>query len=163
MSALRVLFFATLLVAADQVAKLWAATKLKALGTIVVVPNFFSFTYVENQGAAWGMLAGRQTFLIGFSLLTLGYLVWRRRALFGHLWGGRVTQVLLVGGIVGNLIDRVRQAYVVDYLDFFWGSTHFPAFNVADAAICCGVTLFVVSQWCYDRKTRLEGGVGESA
>ncbi len=148
----RIALFTTLLVAADQLAKLWAVSSLKPVGTKVVIPALFSLTYVENQGAAWGMLAGQQLFLIGFSLVTLAYLLWRRCALFYHLWGGKVAMTLLLGGIIGNLIDRVRQAYVVDYLDFFWGRSHFPAFNIADAAICCGVFLFVAAQWMHDRK-----------
>jgi hypothetical protein len=98
---------------------------------VAVVPGFFSLTYVENQGAAWGMLAGRHLFLIGFSLLTLAFLFWRRRQLFDPLWGGRLTLTLLMAGILGNLIDRTGSTYVVDFLDFFWPPP-FPAFNVAD-------------------------------
>ncbi len=149
---MRVTFFVTLLTAADQLTKYWAVTRLKPVGSMAVVPGFFSLTYVENQGAAWGMLAGRHLFLIAFSLLTLGFLLWRRRQLFGPLWGGRLTLTLLTGGILGNLIDRIRLNYVVDFLDFFWGRHHFPAFNVADSAICCGVFLFILTQWIHDRK-----------
>ncbi|HRR34998.1 MAG TPA: signal peptidase II [Kiritimatiellia bacterium] len=149
---MRVPFFVVLLTAADQLTKHWAVTRLKPVGSVPVVPGFFSLTYVENQGAAWGMLAGRQLFLIGFSLFTLAFLFWRRRQLFAPLWGGRLTFTLLTGGILGNLIDRIRLNYVVDFLDFFWGRHHFPAFNVADSAICCGVFLFILTQWHHDRK-----------
>ena len=149
---MRVPFFVALLTAADQLTKYWAVTRLKPVGSVAVVPGFFSLTYVENQGAAWGMLAGRHLFLIGFSLLTLAFLFWRRRQLFDPLWGGRLTLTLLMGGILGNLIDRIRLNYVVDFLDFFWGRHHFPAFNVADSAICCGVFLFILTQWIHDRK-----------
>ncbi|HON46867.1 MAG: signal peptidase II [Kiritimatiellae bacterium] len=149
---MRVLFFVALLTAVDQLTKYWAVVHLKPIGSVAIVPGFFSLTYVENRGAAWGMLAGRHVFLIGFSLLTLAFLCWRRRQLFDHLWGGRVTFTLLVGGILGNLIDRIRLNYVVDFLDFFWGHHHFPAFNVADSAICCGVFLFILTQWIHDRK-----------
>jgi len=149
---MRVPFFVALLTAADQLTKYWAVTRLKPVGSVAVVPGFFSLTYVENQGAAWGMLAGRHLFLIGFSLLTLAFLFWRRRQLFDPLWGGRLTLTLLMGGILGNLIDRIRLNYVVDFLDFFWGHHHFPAFNVADSAICCGVFLFILTQWIHDRK-----------
>jgi signal peptidase II len=150
---MRIPFFVALLAAADQLAKHWAITRLKPVGSIPVVPDFFSLTYVENQGAAWGMLAGRQVLLVAFSLVTVGFLLWRRRQLFGPLWGGRLTMTLLFGGILGNLIDRVRLSYVVDYLDFHWGhSYYFPAFNIADSAICCGVFLFIFTQWLHDRK-----------
>jgi signal peptidase II len=140
-----------LLVAADQLAKHWAVARLKPAGSIPVIPGFFSLTYVENPGAAWGMLAEKQVFLIAFSFVTLGFLVWRRRQLFGPLWCGRTTAALLFGGILGNLIDRIRLSRVVDYLDFYWGRHHFPAFNIADSAICCGVFLFILTQWLHDR------------
>ena len=149
---MRVPLFVAFLVAADQLTKLWAVARLKPAGSIPVIPGLFSFTYVENQGAAWGMLAGRQVFLVSFSLVTLGFLLWRRRQLFGPLWGGQLTMTLLFSGIIGNLIDRVRLSYVVDYLDFYWGRSHFPAFNIADASICCGVFLFILTQWLHDRK-----------
>ena len=147
---MRVLFFVALLTQSTT-DEILGVVHLKAIGSVAIVP-FFSLTYVENRGAAWGMLAGRHVFLIGFSLLTLAFLCWRRRQLFDHLWGGRVTFTLLVGGILGNLIDRIRLNYVVDFLDFFWGHHHFPAFNVADSAICCGVFLFILTQWIHDRK-----------
>ncbi len=146
-------WLATTVVAADQLTKLWAVTSLKPLGTIPVIPGFFSLSYVENPGAAWGMLAGKQFFLIAFSLVTLGFLLIKRRELFGALWGGTVTLSLIAGGVIGNLIDRVRINVVIDFLDFFWGRAHFPAFNIADSAICVGVFLFIATQWHHD-KTR---------
>lgn len=148
---MRVPLFAVLLVAADQLAKYWAVSRLRPVGSIAVLPGFFNLSYVENRGAAWGMLAGQQVFLIAFSLLTLGFLVWKRRQLFAPLWGSTLTMSLLFGGVVGNLIDRVRLNHVIDFLDFHWQDAHFPAFNIADASICCGVFLFIVTQWLHDR------------
>ena len=141
-----------LLVAADQLTKLWAIARLKPIGSIQVIPGLFSLTYVENQGAAWGMLAGKQVLLIGFSIITLCFLLWRHKHIFGPLRFGHVTMALLTGGILGNLIDRIRLSYVVDFLDFYWRHHHFPAFNIADSAICCGVFLFILMQWLHDRK-----------
>ena len=63
-----------------------------------------------------------------------------------------ITLSLITGGVLGNLIDRARLAYVIDFLDFHWHASHFPAFNIADASICCGVFLFIVTQWHHDRK-----------
>ena len=149
---MRVLPIAALLVLADQLAKYWAVTRLKPLGSLPVIPGFFSLSYVENKGAAWGMLAGQQVFLIAFSCATLGFLIWKRGQLFDGLWCKSLTLSLLFGGIVGNLIDRIRLSYVVDFLDFYLGSSHFPAFNIADASICCGVFLFIATQWHHDRQ-----------
>ena len=147
---MRVLFFVALLTAVDQLTKYWAVVHLKPIGSVAIVPGF-SVLLTSKIGGRLGH-APAVIFLIGFSLLTLAFLCWRRRQLFDHLWGGRVTFTLLVGGILGNLIDRIRLNYVVDFLDFFWGHHHFPAFNVADSAICCGVFLFILTQWIHDRK-----------
>lgn len=149
---MRVAAFASAIVLTDQITKWMAATWLQPVATRAVIPGFFNLSYVENQGAAWGMFAGRQVFLIAFSVLTLAFLLWKRRQLFAPLWGGALTLSLIVGGVVGNLVDRVRVRYVIDFLDFHWGLSHFPAFNVADSAICCGVVLFVITQWLHDRQ-----------
>lgn len=151
---MRVPLFATLLVAADQLTKLLVMARLRPIGTHRVIPGFFSLSYVENRGAAWGMLAGQQVFLIAFSCLTLAFLVWKRKQLFHGLWGATATLSLIIGGVLGNLIDRIRLSYVVDFLDFYWGEAHFPAFNIADSAICCGVFLFILTQWHHDNRTK---------
>ena len=148
---MRIPFFVVLLAAADQLVKHWVVLRLRPVGTIPVIPKLFSLSYVENRGAAWGMLAGQQVFLIAFSVLTLGFLAWKRKELFAPLWGGPLTMTLIFGGIIGNLIDRIRLNYVIDFLDFYWGQSHFPAFNIADASICCGVFLFIVTQWVHDK------------
>jgi signal peptidase II len=154
---MRVPLLAALLVAADQLTKVLAVTRLKPLGSYSVIPGFFNLSYVENPGAAWGMLAGRQFFLITFSLITLGFLLWKRKSLFGGLWGGTITLALITGGVLGNLIDRIRLTYVIDFLDFHWYAAHFPAFNIADASICCGVFLFIATQWHHDKKREVTG------
>jgi signal peptidase II len=149
---MRIPWLAAAVVAADQLTKHWAVASLKPVGSIPVIPGLFSLSYVENPGAAWGMLAGRQFFLIGFSLATLAFLLWRRRDLFGPLWGGSVTLSLIAGGVVGNLIDRVRLGEVIDFLDVYWKTHHWPAFNVADSAICVGVALLALDMLREERR-----------
>jgi len=149
---MRIPVLAAAIVAVDQLTKYAAVVRLKPVGSMTVVPGLFNLSYVENPGAAWGMLAGQQLFLIAFSLATLCFLVWKRAQLFESLWGGALTLSLIVGGVLGNLIDRIRLNRVIDFLDFHWHGAHFPAFNVADASICCGVFLFIVTQWHHDRK-----------
>lgn len=148
----------TLLVTAiDQLTKWLAVAHVRPAGSIPVIPGCFSLSYVENMGAAWGMLAGRQLYLIGFTILTLIWLVWQRKRLFGDLPGSNLAQGLLFGGIIGNLIDRIFHGplfagRVIDFLDFYWGRSHFPAFNVADSAIFCGVVLCLILNWIHDRR-----------
>ena len=141
------------IVLADQATKLLAVAYLKPSGYVPVIPGLFSLCYVENPGAAWGMLAGRQVFLIVFSIIVFAFFFLKRRQLFRGPGGGLIFAAL-TGGILGNLIDRIRLGHVIDFLDFFWKQSHFPAFNIADSAICCGVFLFILTQWLHDRKER---------
>lgn len=146
-SALRISCFSLLIVLFDQFTKYLAVTYLQPLRSIRIIPGFFNLSYVENIGAAWGMLAGKQIFLILFTLVTLGWFIWKRKRIFGKIPCARLIQSLLYGGIIGNLIDRLTTGKVIDFLDFYWGTSHFPSFNIADSAICCGVFLFIILQW----------------
>lgn len=137
--------FSILIVAVDQTTKWLASVHLRPLRSVAIIPGFFSLSYVENIGAAWGMLAGRQLFLILFTLLTLIWLFWKRNTLFGDSRLRPLIKPLLFGGIAGNLIDRIFFGRVIDFLDFHLGTSHFPAFNIADSAICIGVFLCILS------------------
>ena len=99
---------------------------------------------VFNEGAAWGVLAGRQWLLSAVSAAMLAVLWWNRRELAAARTA-RIAAGVLAGGIAGNLVDRVFRGRVVDFLDFHWRELyHYPTFNVADAAICAGVGLLLL-------------------
>jgi signal peptidase II len=122
-----------------------------------VVPGLLNLCYIRNNGAAWGVLSGWQPFLIVFSLAALALLVWRRHSLLGDLPLRWLVLGLLLGGICGNLIDRVLPRHaVVDFIDFYHGQYHFPAFNVADSSICIGVGLFLLLQWREERRRKVQ-------
>jgi len=140
------------ILALDQATKSLAIVYLKPLHSFRVIPGLFNLCYVENRGAAWGVLAGNQVFLIAFTLATMVFLFWKRTVLFGALRCGSVIFTLLMAGILGNLADRIRLGYVVDFLDFYWNQSHFPAFNVADSAICVATFLLLFFQWVHDRQ-----------
>ncbi|MGQ0505967.1 MAG: signal peptidase II [Myxococcaceae bacterium] len=117
-----------------------------------VVPSYWDFRYVENPGAAWGMLADlpprvREPFFHVVSLLAIAFIGWLFRGVDA---GQRLLQValsLVMGGALGNVIDRVCRGYVIDFIDWHWRSNaqlRWPTFNVADAAICVGVTLMLL-------------------
>jgi len=125
-----------------------------AFGTVGVGAKGSHEFVIRNTGAAWGLLSGWQTFLVVFSLSAMALLVWRRHALLGDLPWRWLVLGLLLGGICGNLIDRVWLRYVVDFIDFYYGRAHFPAFNVADASICVGVGLFMLLQWREERRRK---------
>lgn len=111
-----------------------------------LIPNFFSIVHVGNFGAAWGMFAGQKIFLTLFALAALGAIFFFRRQLEIERRPVQIAFGLLVGGIFGNLIDRLWHGYVVDFLDFRIPIIDYrwPAFNLADCGIVIGVGLFLI-------------------
>ncbi len=138
-----VLFF--LVLALDQATKIWVDHSFELYESIPVIPGCFSLTYVTNPGAAWGILAGKGWFLLSVAVVvSLGALLFLRRLTEG--WSERYFALLLIlSGVFGNSIDRIWRGEVVDFLDCYYGSWHWPTFNVADIAICVGVGIFILS------------------
>jgi len=139
---------ALLVIVFDQLAK-WVVAKNIALhDSISVVPGFFRLIHVQNRGAAFGLFADsvsewRVGILILFSLLALivvSTLLWKNSHSMTTTGFGLA---LILGGAVGNLWDRLLDGRVVDFLDFYVGSYHWPAFNIADSAIVVGALLLV--------------------
>src|SRR3990172_3172583 len=122
----------------DQISKFYVQGTLRLGQVVPVMPFFFNLTYVLNPGAAFGFLSGAPAAL--------------RHPMFIIYYRARHRQMRLLpsvglacilGGAVGNLIDRLRLGMVVDFLDFYYGAYHWPAFNVADSAITIGVALMI--------------------
>jgi signal peptidase II len=136
-----------LLVILDQVTKYLVLRSFDLAQGAEVIPGLFDLRYVQNTGAAWGIMHGANALLIVISVVFLvGILAGYRYFCEGRVH--RVAMSLMVAGIVGNLLDRVRYGFVVDFFDFHWyEKSHFPTFNVADAAICIGVGLYVLTFW----------------
>ncbi|NCA82896.1 MAG: signal peptidase II [Opitutae bacterium] len=128
----------------DQAAKEWVRGAFALHESVPLIPGFFSLTYIRNTGAAWGMFSGQNLALSLLAFAMLVALVLFRRKILPPGKPHRVALGLLCGGIVGNLFDRLRLDYVVDYLDFHFRTSHFPAFNVADASICVGVGIYIL-------------------
>ena len=140
------------LIALDQVTKCLVRARFALHESRPVIRGFFSLTYVQNRGAAWGILAGWRVVLVVLAAVMLFVLARYREKIFGTRAIGRVSFVLLVAGIIGNVIDRVWLGYVVDFLDFYCGTSHFPAFNVADSCICIGVGLYMLASLIFPQK-----------
>lgn len=132
--------------ALDQTTKVWTERAF-ALGESLPLLPFLSFTYVRNQGAAWGMFQGAHYVLAAFGIVAALAICLFWRKLFGPHPRLLPAVGLLLAGIVGNVIDRVRLGYVVDFIHVHWGSWHFPCFNIADSAICIAVGLLILLQW----------------
>ncbi len=120
-----------------------------------VIPGFFYLRHCLNEGAAWSILSGARGFLVVVSAVALLLLIGCRREVLGI---GRTlgpwTFALLCGGIAGNLVDRILTGRVVDFLDFVFGSYHYPTFNMADSAICVGVFLYILSSFLHRGRNR---------
>jgi signal peptidase II len=128
----------------DQSTKQWVRGAFALHDGVTVVNGHFDIRYIQNTGAAFGMFEGHNRWLVVLSVVVLVLLVRYWRVLVGGAHLHRVAIGLMLGGVAGNLHDRIRLDYVVDFLDFYWGRHHFAAFNVADSAICVGVGLYVL-------------------
>ncbi len=144
-----ILFVGSALIAIiDQVVKLIIRKKLVLHQLIEVIPGFFNLVHVRNTGGAFGLLAGsgssglRMALFVGVSLLAMGIIFYIYSKVKPGQNGVFAALIMILGGAVGNLIDRIRFGDVVDFLDFYIGTIHWPAFNVADSFITVGITLF---------------------
>jgi signal peptidase II len=148
----RVVLIAVAIAFVDQLSKLLILRWVHPEYPVVVVDGFFRLINWGNTGAAWGMFQNSNVLLAVISVLTVVALYLFRHSFQIHLVGSQIALGLITGGIVGNVIDRFWHGYVVDFLDFYVNSHHWPAFNVADSAICCGVALYIlVSIWAERR------------
>jgi signal peptidase II len=146
----------------DQITKFWIITHFSIGDEIPVIAGLFSIRYIRNTGAAFGILSGSNLILIILSIVVLIMLVLFRKQFLGDGRLQRVAASLMMSGIAGNLADRIKYGYVVDFLDFFFRGSHFPAFNVADSAICIGVGLYIMSQVMAGFQHKVNGGVPSS-
>ncbi len=143
---------AVLLAILDQATKLLITCNFKLSERLPVIPGFFNLTYITNKGAAWGMFNGYGWLLLLVSILVMAVIIWRMRALTEGWKERYLALFMVISGIIGNSIDRFWRKEVVDFLDFQFGSYHWPSFNVADSAITVGVFIFIISILCRPSK-----------
>jgi signal peptidase II len=142
-SLLKVMAGSTVILVLDFLSKVWAHQSLQGEPSIELIPSFLYLTYHTNSGAAWGILQGQQLFFLVITLVALTIFgVWAWSADFKEKFIYSLAIVLLIGGTLGNFIDRVRFGYVIDFIDVYLGSYNFPIFNLADAALTVGVIAF---------------------
>ena len=146
-----ILLAALLVTVSDQVTKQIIRYNFAEGETLPVIDGFFNLTFVRNSGAAWGMFQEYSWALIALSIFMLCLMIVFRHSFISESWYQRLALGLMIGGILGNLIDRVKLGAVTDFLDFYVGSYHWPSFNIADSAICIGVGIYVLSAtWSED-------------
>lgn len=141
----------------DQAGKWWIVRHFALYESVEVLPGFFNLTYLTNTGAAFGFLAGqpalwRHVFFVTVALAALCAILLLYLRLYRHSFFYELSLALIAGGALGNLIDRVRLGSVVDFLDFYIGRYHWPAFNAADSAITVGVSVFLVYSLFFEEK-----------
>lgn len=134
-----------LLAAIDQVSKYFVLDLLRFSNAIILIDNFLRLNYVENRGAAFGILQNQQLFFIVVtSMVILAVVVYRIRYK-GFSKAANFSLDLIIAGAIGNLADRVRLNYVVDFIDVnFWGYYDFPVFNFADICVVVGTLLLAL-------------------
>jgi signal peptidase II len=147
---LKYLTVSAVIIVLDQVTK-WLMVSWLALYETVAVMPYFNLTMAHNYGAAFSFLAQaggwqRWFFIVLAIVISIVLIVWLAK-LKPHAKLEAISLSLILGGAIGNVIDRIVYGYVVDFLDVYIGSSHWPAFNVADSAICIGAVLLILDSF----------------
>lgn len=135
-----------ILLCIDQISKLLVVNLLTKTDSITIIKNFFYLTYINNDGAAFSILVGKRIFLILIAVLVIVMLIHyiKKNNIQNKL--ELVSISLIIGGSLGNLMDRVVRGYVIDFLDFKIFNYNFPIFNLADTFIVIGVILLLLKE-----------------
>jgi len=126
------------LVIIDQISKLMVQSNLHLYGTINVINGILDIVYYRNDGAAFGIFKGMNSVFIVIIIIAIGFILMYYRSFRYNLWM-KISLGFLLGGALGNLIDRIRAGYVIDFINFRW----WPAFNIADASVCVGAVMLL--------------------
>lgn len=149
-----------LCIAADQLTKICAAANLKEISTLPIIENIFHFTYVENRGAAFGMLADHRWVFMILSVVGIAAIFIYLTVTKPKSWWMRLALCFIVGGGVGNMIDRIARGYVIDFIDCRF--IDFYVFNVADSFVCIGCAMFIIAVIIDEvRERKLKKSAGE--
>ena len=158
----RILLIGLLVVALDQLTKQLVLRFLGYAQEMVVIQGFFKFVHWGNTGAAWSLFRGNNELLAGVALVALLILFLSRHHFDSRTLLSQVAFGMICGGIVGNLIDRLWAGHVIDFIYFYieprvGTELGFPAFNLADSAICSGVALVFLITWRSDHPSQPAG------
>jgi len=150
-----VLFITALIITADQISKSLVKSTMTLYDVVPVIPGFFQLNYITNKGMAFGInLPVSISFFSGISLIITCFLVW-------ILWCERKNNLLMrislasiLGGAIGNLIDRILFGEVIDFFDFMVGDFHWYIFNIADSAVTVGIILMLFYSFLFKPKVQ---------
>jgi signal peptidase II len=163
---LRWLWLSLLVILLDQGTKYLAENQLQLYQSVPVL-SFFNFTLAYNTGAAFSFLADaggwQRWFFMGLAFaVSMGLIFWLRRLRANALWEAFAV-ALILGGALGNVIDRLWHGYVIDFIDLYYQSWHWPAFNIADSAITVGAALLILQSLLGQPAHKEEGKSKESS
>ncbi len=135
-----------ILIAIDQITKYFALTNLRPVHQVVLIDGFFNLTYIENRGAAFGAMQGARWFFVILAAVVIiaGGIYYAKMPKTKNTLLLRISMLLIGGGTIGNVIDRLFRTYVVDFLDFIIFGYDFPVFNLADVFIVVGTVLLMI-------------------
>jgi len=132
----------------DIVSKVIVSSLMDVHDSIKIIDNFFYITYVRNTGAAWSIFSDKTWLIIIISLIIIGIVVFYIYKNKPKMKLEKIGYSLILGGAVGNFLDRIIYGYVVDFLDFYIFGYNYPIFNLADSFIFVGVILIIIYTWC---------------
>lgn len=133
------------LVTADQFSKFLIVKNFVENEKIVLIKDFFNITYIKNYGAGFSILQNQTIFLVVVTIAAIGFVTYLLIKSKNNEAFNRVCYLLIIGGAIGNLIDRLTLGYVIDFLDFYIFGYDFPVFNIADSFLTIGCILLIVS------------------
>ena len=147
-NALPWLGVSALVLVLDQLTKAWVLASLPEYTAVPVIEGFWNWYRTYNTGAAFSFLANaggwQKWFFTVLAFGISGLMAWMLSRTPRNDWKQALPLALVVGGAIGNVIDRVRFGHVVDFIDVYWNAAHFPAFNIADSAISVGAVILIV-------------------
>lgn len=150
---MRVLFVSAILVLADQVSKAIVVRTMSLYESIPIIPNFFHFTYITNDGMAFGIDFPFGYFIFSaVSLLLTFFLFWYLWSVRNHSIVIRLGLAMIIAGAIGNLIDRIMLGEVIDFLDFMIRDFHWYVFNLADSYVTVGMVLLLIDSIILEKK-----------
>lgn len=156
---LKLLWISIVVIIIDQISKAAATAYLEMWNPVEIMPSF-NLMLAHNTGAAFSFLADsggwqRWFFTVIASVVSIAIIIWIKKLKPEEKALG-VSLALILGGAVGNLIDRVRFGYVVDFIDVYYGNAHWPAFNIADSAITVGAAIMIISTFRESSNSKTE-------
>ena len=133
--------FSFIFIVLDQLSKIVVSSKIALYGSVPIVKGFWNFTNVHNTGAAFSILEGSKLLFVAIGILAIGLIIWYFTTIDEKTEYDVMVTSLLIGGIIGNMIDRIIHGYVIDFLSFNIFGYNFPVFNLADTFIVVAIIL----------------------